>query len=70
MLEAFLDFQRATLLEKCLDLTAEQASTRSVAIPTLSLHGLVRHMARMERWWFRICMCAMHVPPLLLRSTN
>ena len=36
-----------------------------MAIPTLSLHGLVRHMARMERWWFRICMCAMHVPPLL-----
>lgn len=64
MLEGFLDVQRGTLLEKCMDLTAEQVGARSEAIPRLSLHGLVRHMARAERWWFRISMCGMNLPTL------
>jgi hypothetical protein len=53
-LDAFLDYQRATLLGKCAGLTAEQLKTRSVPPSTLTLLGLVRHMTGVERWWIRI----------------
>jgi uncharacterized damage-inducible protein DinB len=51
---SWLDFHRATLLTKCAGLTAEQLVQRPVATSTLSLLGLVRHMAANERIWFRI----------------
>jgi uncharacterized damage-inducible protein DinB len=54
MLEAWLDVHRQTLLMKCAGLSAEQLKQRSVAPSTLTLHGLVRHMAEVEREWFRI----------------
>ncbi len=53
MLEAWLDFHRQTLLTKCSGLTGEQLRSRSVPPSTLSLLGLVRHMAEVERGWFR-----------------
>jgi uncharacterized damage-inducible protein DinB len=53
MLEAWLTFHRRTLLSKCTGLTAEQLRMRSVEPSTMSLLGLVRHMAEVERWWFR-----------------
>ncbi|SDY54939.1 Protein of unknown function [Micromonospora pattaloongensis] len=53
MLEGWLDFHRQTLLAKCAGLTVEQLRTASVAPSTLTLLGLVRHMADVERWWFR-----------------
>ena len=53
MLEAWLDFHRQTLLMKCAGLGAEQLKRRSAAPSTLTLHGLVRHMAEVERGWFR-----------------
>ena len=46
MLEAWLDLHRQTLLMKCTGLSA--------APSTLTLHGLVRHMAEVERGWFRM----------------
>jgi uncharacterized damage-inducible protein DinB len=55
MLEAWLDWHRQTLLMKCVGLSAEQLKFRSAAPSTLTLHGLVRHMAEVERDWFRIC---------------
>ncbi len=53
MLEAWLEFHRTTLLLKCEGL--DDAGRKSRPIPTskLSLHGLVRHMAEVERGWFR-----------------
>jgi uncharacterized damage-inducible protein DinB len=57
MLEAWLDWHRQTLLMKCTGLGAEQLKRRSAPPSTLTLHGLVRHMAEVERDWFRIC-CA------------
>jgi hypothetical protein len=54
MLEAWLDLHRQTLLMKCTGLNAEQLKLRSAAPSTLTLHGLVRHMAEVEREWFRI----------------
>jgi uncharacterized damage-inducible protein DinB len=53
MLDGWLDYQRATLLWKCAGLTGEQLCERSSPPSTLSLLGLVRHMAEVERWWFR-----------------
>jgi hypothetical protein len=54
MLEAWLDFHRQTLLMKCTGLSAEPLKRRSAAPSTLTLLGLVRHMAEVEREWFRI----------------
>ena len=53
MLEAGLDYHRQTLLMKCAGLAAEQLKLRSVQPSSLSLLGLVRHLAGVERWWFR-----------------
>ena len=53
MLEAWLDFHRQTLLIKCGGLTAGQLRWCAVPPSSLSLLGLVRHMAEVERAWFR-----------------
>ncbi|MGO9143666.1 MAG: DinB family protein, partial [Streptosporangiaceae bacterium] len=52
-LETWLEYHRATLLLKCQGLTAEQLARRAVPPSSLSLLGLVRHMAEVERAWFR-----------------
>ena len=52
MLDAWLDFHRATLLLKCDGLTADQLTRRAVPPSGLSLLGLVRHMTEVERGWF------------------
>lgn len=49
----FLDLHRSTLLWKCRGLTGQQLADRAVPPSGLCLLGLVRHMAEMERWWFR-----------------
>ncbi len=51
--EAWLDFYRATLAAKCQGLDDTQLRTASVAPSALTLLGLVRHMAEVERNWFR-----------------
>jgi uncharacterized damage-inducible protein DinB len=53
MLEGWLDWHRATLLWKCAGLPGEQLARRPVPPSKLSLGGLVRHMAEVERAWFR-----------------
>jgi hypothetical protein len=53
-LEAWMDYHRATLLQKCAGLTAGQLKERAVPPSSLSLLGLIRHMTEVERWWFRI----------------
>ncbi|MGR6319363.1 DinB family protein [Micromonospora soli] len=53
MLRAFLDFHRATLELKCDGLSDEELRRQSSPPSTLSLLGLVRHMAEVERQWFR-----------------
>lgn len=53
MLEAWLEFHRTTLLLKCEGLDDAARKARPVASSNLSLHGLVRHMAEVERNWFR-----------------
>jgi uncharacterized damage-inducible protein DinB len=53
MLVEFLRSQRATLQLKCAGLDVEPLSRRSASPSTLSLLGLVRHLADVERRWFR-----------------
>jgi uncharacterized damage-inducible protein DinB len=53
MLAGYLDFQRATLVMVCEGLGDEELRLRSMPPSTLSLLGLVRHMAEVERTWFR-----------------
>jgi uncharacterized damage-inducible protein DinB len=64
MLEAYLDWQRATLLNICAGLTGEQLATRPLPRSNLSLLGLVRHLAKVERTWFRIRAAHEPVDPL------
>jgi uncharacterized damage-inducible protein DinB len=52
-LTSFLDYHRATLALKCDGLTDNQLRERAVPPSSLSLLGLVRHMAEVERNWFR-----------------
>ncbi|MBC2902735.1 DinB family protein [Streptomyces cupreus] len=52
MLEGWLDYHRQTLARKCEGLTDAQLRTASVEPSELTLMGLVRHMAEVERFWF------------------
>jgi uncharacterized damage-inducible protein DinB len=54
MLRGFLDYHRATLAMKCDGLSDEELRRQSMPPSTLSLLGLVRHMAEVERTWFRM----------------
>jgi Protein of unknown function (DUF664) len=53
MLEGFLAWHRVLLRYKCTGLTGAQLAQCSVPPSNLSLLGLVRHMAKVERRWFR-----------------
>lgn len=52
MLDGWLDYHRDTLLWKCEGLTEEQLKTASCPPSNMTLLGLVRHMAEVERGWF------------------
>ncbi|MFE9259067.1 DinB family protein [Streptomyces sp. NPDC006879] len=52
MLEGWLEFHRSTLAAKCEGLDEEQLRRAAVPPSTLTLMGLVRHMAEVERYWF------------------
>jgi uncharacterized damage-inducible protein DinB len=57
----FLRWQRETLELKCVDLDPAQLATRGVEPSSMSLLGLVRHMADVERGWFREVMAGQDV---------
>ena len=62
-LSAYLDYQRATVLEKCEGLGADGLAQR---LPTssLTLGGLLHHLALVEDWWFRVRFLGLeHVEP-------
>ncbi|MGW4179375.1 DinB family protein [Streptomyces rubiginosohelvolus] len=67
MLEAWLDFHRSTLVLKCAGLSDEQL--RLAASPSsMTLLGLVQHMAEVERNWFQRVFAGQKVPPVLGES--
>jgi Protein of unknown function (DUF664) len=62
--------QRLTLEMKCAGLDAEAMARRSVPPSTLSLLGLVRHLAEMERATFRELMAGDDAPRLYISPTD
>jgi uncharacterized damage-inducible protein DinB len=48
----YMDFHRATFLQKIEGLTQEQLATRSVGSSELTLGGLAKHLALNEDSWF------------------
>ncbi len=63
MLEAWLEFHRTTLVLKCEGLDDASRKARPVPTSLLSLHGLIRHMAEVERNWFsRVLLAAPETP--------
>jgi uncharacterized damage-inducible protein DinB len=52
MLSAWLEYQRATLAMKCADVPDDRLAEQSVPPSSLSLLGILRHMADVERHWF------------------
>jgi uncharacterized damage-inducible protein DinB len=64
MLEGYLSWQRATLLNICAGLTGEQLASRPLPSTNLSLLGLVRHLAKVERTWFRQRAAGQDVEPM------
>ncbi len=67
MLVGFLQGQRATLQLKCTGLDG-QLSRRAVEPSTLSLLGLIRHLADVERRWFRQVLAGQDAAPLFSSS--
>jgi hypothetical protein len=63
-LVGYLRDQRLTLELKCSGLDAAELARRSVAPSNLSLLGLVRHLAEVERAWFRRRMAGLDAPRL------
>ena len=51
--DAWLDWHRITLILKCEGLDDAGRKARPIPTSKMSLHGLVRHMADVERGWFR-----------------
>lgn len=62
-LVGFLRWQRETLERKCAGLDAVDLARRAVEPSTMSLLGLVRHMAEVERAWFRRVLAGLDAPP-------
>lgn len=52
-LEAFLDFHRATLLQKIEGLTKDELGRAAVSSSALTLAGLTKHLALVEDSWFQ-----------------
>ncbi len=64
LLAGLLAHHRATLLAICSGLTGEQLATRSVAPSGVSLLGLLRHLRKVERIWWRQRVGGQDVAPL------
>lgn len=58
----FLRDQRLTFEVKCSGLDAEQLARRAVPPSTMSLLGLIRHLAAVEQSWFRLRMAGEEHP--------
>ncbi|MQA80310.1 MAG: DUF664 domain-containing protein [Streptosporangiales bacterium] len=70
VLVEYLRDQRLTLELKCTGLDAADLARRSVPPSTMSLLGLVRHMAEVERTWFRRRMSGQDVPKIYCTDTD
>ncbi|MDQ6938126.1 MAG: DinB family protein [Actinomycetota bacterium] len=70
MLKAYLDHYRETFELKCQGVATAELSRRSSPPSTMSLHGLIRHLAGVERWWFAINFGGLDLPMLYYRDDD
>ncbi|CAL9618492.1 hypothetical protein SUDANB105_05785 [Streptomyces sp. enrichment culture] len=70
MLESWLDFHRATLELKCRGLDDAQVRVTSAEPSSLTLLGLVQHLAEVERNWFQRVFAGLDVPPVFEEETG
>lgn len=68
VLAEYLDRYRITMELKCEGLTPEQLAARSVPPSTMSLLGLIRHLASVEHYWTRRVIQGQGALPGLYRS--
>lgn len=61
MISAFMDFQRATLLWKAAGVSDEELRRPRTA-SGISLLGIIKHSAYVERWWFQRVFAGEDVP--------
>lgn len=64
MLESWLAFHRATLELKCAGLDDGQVRLASAEPSSMTLLGLVQHLAEVERNWFQRVFAGLDVPPV------
>ncbi len=64
MLKAYLEHYQETFELKCAGVPPARLSDRSSPPSTMSLHGLTRHLAGVERWWFAINFAGLDLPML------
>ncbi|MEU1890094.1 DinB family protein [Streptomyces pristinaespiralis] len=64
MLESWLEFHRETLALKCAGLDDDQVRRAAVTPSSMTLLGLVRHLAEVERNWFQRVFAGHDVPLL------
>ncbi len=69
-LREYLSNYRLTIKLKCQGLDAEQLATRSVPPSTMSLLGLVRHLAMVEHTWFQRELQGHHDEPRLFKRED
>ena len=70
MTRAFLDYHRATLAMKCEGLSDDELRRAASPPSTLTLLGLVRHLAEVERTWFRRVINGEDIPMLWSSTGN
>jgi hypothetical protein len=70
VLTTFLDFQRETLARKCAGLDDEQLRRRAVPASALTLIGLMRHLAAVERWYLQVIIAGEQPPELFGDGTD
>lgn len=64
VLLGYLAYHRAVLARKAEGLSDEQARLAACPPSTLTMLGLIRHMADVERWWFRRVLVAEDIAAL------
>ena len=64
LLTAYLDHHRATFELKCRGVEPARLNEHTMPPSTLTLHGLLRHLTGVERWWFQINFAGDEVPLL------
>lgn len=70
ILTSHLDWHRETFALKCSGVPPERLSDLGVPPSGLSLHGLIRHLAGVEQWWFQIQFAGEEDAPMLYYSDD